>query len=135
MKSISKDNSFLNSESENETPNLDQFIVVGDRVLVKPKSLDQTTKSGLFLPPGVQEKEKIQSGYVLKTGPGYAVAPPNEEDSWKNTQQKPVYIPLQAEYGDLAIYLSSHSFEIEYENQKYVIVPQSAILMLIRDTF
>ena len=122
-----------NIVKEEKELDLERFIVIGDRVLVKPKSLDQQTKSGLFLPPGVQEKEKVQSGFVLKTGPGYAVAPPNEEESWKSTHQKPVYIPLQADYGDLAIYLSSHSYEIEYENEKYVIVPQSAILMLIRD--
>ncbi len=122
----------MSVQSEAEV-DISKFVVIGDRVLVKPRSFDQQTKSGLYLPPGVQEKEKIQTGFVLKTGPGYAVAPPNEEESWKSVQQSPKYIPLQAEYGDLAIYLSSHSYEIEYEGQKFVIVPQSAILMLIRD--
>ncbi len=117
-----------------ETTSLDKFIVVGDRVLLKPKSTDNQTKSGLFLPPGVQEKEKIQSGYVVKTGPGYAVAPPSDADEpWKPAAEHPQYIPLQAQIGDLAIYLQSHSHEIEYEDEKYIIVPQSSILLLIRD--
>lgn len=113
---------------------LDKFIVVGDRVLLKPKSLDNRTKSGLYLPPGVQEKEDIQSGYVVKTGPGYAAAPPSDiEESWKESSQNPRYIPLQAQTGDLAIYLQGQAYDIEYENEKYIIVPHTAILLLIRD--
>ena len=56
-----------------EEKNLNKFIVVGDRVLIKPKNQKDRTKSGLYLPPGVQEKEKIHSGYVLKVGPGYPI--------------------------------------------------------------
>ena len=48
--------------------NLKKIIMVGDRVLIKPKSPLDKTKSGLFLPPGVQAKEKVQAGYVLKVG-------------------------------------------------------------------
>lgn len=39
---------------------LKKLIVVGDRVLIKPKKEAEKTDSGLFLPPGVKEKEKIQ---------------------------------------------------------------------------
>jgi chaperonin GroES len=49
---------------------LKKLIVVGDRVLIKPGKQNDKTASGLYLPPGVQEKEKIQSGYVIKVGPG-----------------------------------------------------------------
>jgi len=112
----------------------EKFIVIGDRILLRPKSTEDKTKSGLYLPPGVQEKEKIQSGYIVKTGPGYAVAPPQEPDEvWKEVKTSPQYIPLQTKVGDLAIYLQSSSHEIEYEGVKYVIVPQSAILLIIRD--
>ena len=61
--------------------NLEKFIMVGDRVLIKPKSLQDKTKTGLYLPPGVHEKEKIQVGYVLKVGPGYPI-PAINEASW-----------------------------------------------------
>ena len=113
---------------------LNKFIVVGDRVLIKPKSEETMTRSGLFLPPGVQEKEKIYSGYVLKVGPGYPIpAVADEDEPWKEKQDKVKYVPLQAKEGDLAVYLQSSAFEIEFNKQKYVIVPQSAILLLIRD--
>ncbi len=112
----------------------DKFVVVGDRVLIRPKSNDERTKAGIYLPPGVQEKEKIQSGYVLKTGPGYPVGPPPESDEpWKEGVSAPQYIPLQARVGDLAIFIQNGSYEIEYGEQKYVIVPNAAILMLIRE--
>lgn len=112
---------------------VDRFIVVGDRLLLKPRSVSEKTHAGLYLPPGVHEKEKIQSGYVVKVGPGYAVAPsPDADEPWKESQ-KVQYIPLQAQDGDLAIYLQNQAHEIEFEQEKYVIVPQSAVLLLIRD--
>lgn len=112
----------------------DKFVVVGDRVLIKPRSGDDRTKSGIYLPPGVQEKEKIQSGYVLKIGPGYPVGPPPESDEpWMEEISTPQYIPLQAKVGDLAIFIQSSAHEIEYDEEKYLIVPHAAILLLIRE--
>lgn len=117
-----------------EDNKLRNIIVVGDRVLIKPKKLSDKTNSGLFLPPGVQEKEKIQYGYIIKTGPGYPIPMAgDDEDSWKTESEKIKYIPLQAKEGDLAIFLQNGSFEIVYEKEKYFIVPQSSILMLERE--
>ena len=112
---------------------LKKLIVIGDRLLIKPTRPDDRTASGLYLPPGVQEREKVQQGYVIKTGPGYAIPMPVEEESWKPDEDKVKYIPLQAKEGDLAIFLLSAATEVMYENEKYFIVPQSAILMLERD--
>ena len=114
--------------------NIDKFIVVGDRVLVKPQEDSTRTTSGLYLPAGVTEKEKMQSGYVIKVGPGYATSAQVEDDEpWKETKDKVKYIPLQAREGDLAIFLRKEAFEIEFEKEKFLIVPQSAILLLIRN--
>lgn len=114
--------------------NLDKFIMVGDRVLVKPKSPMDKTKSGLILPPGVQAKEKIQAGYVLKVGPGYPIPAINEvEEPWKDKSEDVKYVPLQLKEGDMAIYLQNSGYEIEFKGEKYSIIPHSAILMLIRD--
>ena len=111
------------------------LIVVGDRVLIKPKKTDNRTQSGLYLPPGVQEKEKIQSGYIVKVGPGYPLPlPADEDDAWKGKDDSVKYIPLQAEPGDLAIYLQRGAVEIMYENEKFYIVPQASILMLERES-
>jgi chaperonin GroES len=114
--------------------NLDKFIMVGDRVLIKPKSPIDKTKSGLYLPPGVHEKERIHAGYVLKVGPGYPIPAINEVDEpWKDKSDEVKYVPLQPKEGDLAIYMQTNAFEIEFQKEKYIIVPHSAILMLIRD--
>ncbi len=112
---------------------LKNLVIVGDRVLIKPKKATERTNGGLYLPPGVQEKEKIQSGYVIKAGPGYPIPVAVEEDEpWKDREESVKYIPLQAKEGDLAIFLQKGAFEVMYENEKYFIVPQSSILMLER---
>ncbi|MCO5238582.1 MAG: co-chaperone GroES family protein [Chitinophagaceae bacterium] len=110
-----------------------KLIVIGDRLLIKPLESNQKTASGLYLPPGVQEKEKVQQGYVIKHGPGYAIPLPVENEPWKTEEEQVKYIPLQAKEGDLAIFLLSGATEVMYENEKYFIVPQSAILMLERE--
>lgn len=109
------------------------IVMVGDRVLVDPDRRVDRTTSGLYLPPSVKEKEKVLSGYVVKTGPGYVVPDMATEDFYSPDQQKPVkYIPLQASEGDYAIFLRESAVEIDFENKKYLIVPHGAILALVR---
>jgi len=112
---------------------LKKLVVIGDRVLIKPTTPDDRTASGLYLPPGVQEKEKVQQGYIIKTGPGYAIPMPVDDEPWKQDDDQVKYVPLQAREGDLAIFLLSGATEVMYENERYFIVPQSAILMLERE--
>lgn len=112
---------------------LKKLIIIGDRLLIKPTRPDEKTASGLYLPPGVKEKEKVQQGYVIKAGPGYAIPMPVEDEPWKGEEEKIKYLPLQAKEGDLAIFLLSAATEVMYEGDKYFIVPQSAILMLERE--
>jgi len=112
---------------------LKKLIIIGDRVLIRPSKPNERTQTGLYLPPGVQEKEKVQQGYIIKIGPGYAIPMPPEDEPWKNQDDQVRYLPLQAKEGDLAIFLLGGATEIMYENEKYFIVPQSAILMLERE--
>jgi co-chaperonin GroES (HSP10) len=116
-----------------EGKDLNKFIMVGDRILIKPRSPLERTKTGLFLPPGVQQNEKIQSGYVVKVGPGYPIpAVVDDDEAWKKNEQVK-YIPLQPKEGDLAVYLQNNTFEIQFNDEKYIVVSQAAILFLIRD--
>jgi co-chaperonin GroES (HSP10) len=110
-----------------------KLVVIGDRVLIRPSKPNERTESGLYLPPGVGEKEKVQQGYVIKTGPGYAIPAPMDDEPWKHQDEQVKYIPLQAREGDIAIFLVSGATEVLYEGDKYFIVPQSAILMLERE--
>jgi chaperonin GroES len=117
-----------------EEKNLEKLVMVGDRVLVKPKNPSQKTNSGLLLPPTVQENEKVLSGYVVKVGPGYPIpAMTDDDEPWKAKNDNVKYVPLQAQVGDLAVYLNKSGYEIEFKKEKYFILPHSAILMLIRD--
>ncbi|MEZ5084396.1 MAG: co-chaperone GroES family protein [Bacteroidales bacterium] len=115
--------------------NLQNLIVVGDRLLIKPAQHDSKTKGGLLLPPGYKEKEDVQSGYVIKAGPGYPIPVPADDadEPWKQVDERVKYIPLQAQEGDLAIFIQKGAVEIIYNNEKYYIVPQHSILLLERD--
>jgi co-chaperonin GroES (HSP10) len=112
---------------------LKKLIIIGDRVLVRPTKPNERTQTGLYLPPGVQEREKVQQGYIIKTGPGYAIPSSTEDEPWKAQEEQVKYIPLQAKEGDLAIFLLNGATEVMYEGERYFIVPQSAILMLERE--
>jgi len=113
-----------------------ELIVVGDRVLILPDSDSERTDAGLYLPQGVKEKEKVQSGIVVKVGPGYPIPDPAalEVEPWQTPQLEKHYFPLEAKEGDHCIFLRSASIEIEYEGKKYVVVPHSAILVIFRKT-
>jgi chaperonin GroES len=109
------------------------LIIVGDRVLIEPDERSDKTGSGLYLPATVKEKEKVIGGYVAKTGPGYVVHDPTSEEPFATGKKKELkFIPLQAVEGDYAIFLKEAATEIEFEGKKYLIVPHTGILALVR---
>ena len=112
-----------------------QMIVVGDRVLLDLDADQDKTKSGLYLPPSVREREKVAMGRVMRVGPGYPIPNPNytDDEPWSPPKDPMRYIPLQAKEGDYAIFLREQGVEIEFEDKKYLIVPQSAVMVLVRD--
>ncbi len=110
-----------------------QLIVVGDRVLIRPDDSRERTASGLYLPQGVESKEKVQGGYVVKTGPGYPLPYPGDDEPWERDTSEPRYLPLQAEEGDYALFLRKAAIDVEFDGVSYLIVPQNAILLLERD--
>ena len=113
---------------------ISKFIVIGDRVLIKPKSSQERTRGGLYLPPGVQEKENIHFGYIVKAGPGYPIPAISESDEpWKSKSDDVNIRSFAGKGGDLALFLQKSAYEIEFNKQKYYIVPHSAILLIIRD--
>ena len=86
---------------EKETNSMDKINVVGDRVLVKPRKESERSESGLYLPPGVREKETFKYGYIVKSGPGYPIPLPVDDDEpWKSEDEKVKYVPLQVKEGE-----------------------------------
>jgi co-chaperonin GroES (HSP10) len=112
-----------------------RVLIVGDRMLLDIEDAADRTKTGLYLPPSVREKEKVATGRVIKVGPGYPIPNPNytEDEPWSSPKEPMKYIPLQAKEGDYAIFLREQGVEMEFEGRKYLIVPQSAVLALVRE--
>lgn len=113
-----------------------QLIVVGDRVLIKPDKADERSDVGLILPQTVIEKEKVQSGRVVATGPGIPLPDPtaDEDEPWKESPRRSRFIPMQCEEGDYVLFLRKAAIEIKFEGEEYLVVPQAAILLLLRDS-
>ena len=112
-----------------------QVIVVGDRVLIRSDEGEKKSAAGLYLPASVLEKQDVRGGVVVEVGPGIPLGNPDEniEEPWRQKDKKVKYIPQQAELGDYALFLNKAAIEIKVEDQAFLIVPQSAILVLIRD--
>lgn len=114
-----------------------EVIVVGDKVLIKPEAESNKTPTGLYLPEGVTQKEKVQGGYVVKVGPGYPIPDiADDEEPWtsRSSEGELQYIGLQAKEGDYAVFLRKAAIEIELDGETYLIISHSSILLLMRDS-
>jgi len=112
-----------------------KLIVVGDRILVQPDDGVEKTAVGLYLPQTVMDKDAVQGGTIVATGPGISLPDPMnlDDEPWKSLEKAPHHIPMQALAGDYAIFLRKAAMEIKYEDKTYLVVPQSAVLVLLRD--
>lgn len=112
-----------------------RLIVVGDRVLIAPEEGEDRTRVGLYLPPSAVDSQAVQGGTVVATGPGTPISAPTELDEapWKIGAGEPRYLPVQARVGDYAIFFRRAAVEITFEGKKYLVVPQAAILTLVRE--
>jgi len=114
---------------------LENIVIIGDRILIKPLEASNKTGSGLYLPPSVKERDAVHTGLVVKGGPGYPIpASKDPDDLFKNESQDPIsYVPLQVKEGDEALYLHACGYEIEINDERYVVVGQNAILLVLRN--
>ena len=112
-----------------------KLIVVGDRVLIQPEEGEDRTKVGLYLPATAVDNQAVQGGTVVTTGPGNALSAPTEIDDepWKVGAPEPRYLPVQARVGDYAIFFRRAAVEITFDGDHYLVVPQAAILTLVRE--
>ncbi len=112
-----------------------ELIVIGDRVLIRPQADQEKTTAGLYLPQGVYEKEKVQAGIIVKVGPGYPIPDPlaNDAEPWQTPKHENRYVPLQVKEGDMCIFMRSAGIEIEYDQEKFIVIPQSSILVVLRE--
>lgn len=111
-----------------------ELLVVGDRVLVRAEKADARTKVGLYLPPGVLEKEDVRGGTIVAIGPGTPLPPPaDEHEPWKDGYRAPRFLPLQVQLDDYALFFRKAAIEIAFEDENFLVVPYGAILVLVRE--
>ncbi len=85
-----------------------------DKVLIKMKEKEETTKSGIIL---TASKEKPQIAEVIAVGPGRIIDGEKEE--------------MYVKKGDNVILNKYAGTEVKYENEDYLIVSQSDILAIV----
>jgi len=112
-----------------------KLIVVGDRILVRPEEGEETTRAGLYLPQTAVSARLAQGGWVVSVGPGLPIPDPMElsDEPWQKNVLEPRYLPLQAQEGDFVLFLRKAAVEITFEKKNYLIVPNSAVLVLVRE--
>lgn len=122
---------------EPDSPSLPpkKLVVAGDRVLIEPQEGEERTKVGLYLPATALEGQQVQEGTIVATGPGDPIPDPSafDDEPWRVEEKTPRFKPLQARIGDHAIFFRKAAVEIRFEGKRYLVVPQAAILVLVRD--
>ncbi len=88
---------------------------LSDRVLVKMKESEETTKSGIILASNAKEKPQIAE--VIEVGPGRLVDGKRE--------------PMEIKKGN-KVYVSKYAgTEVKYEGQEYIILKEEDILAIV----
>ena len=111
-----------------------RLVVVGDRVLIVPEEGEERTNVGLYLPQTALESRQVQGGRIIATGPGTPMTEPAsmDDEPWKIRGPDVKYLPMQAAVGDYALFFRKAAVEITFEGKAYLVVPQAAILVLVR---
>ena len=92
-----------------------KLVPLGDRVVLKQCVAEETTKSGIVLPPG-QSKEKPQQAEVIAVGPGGMV----------NGKEVEMHVTT----GQQVIYSKYAGTNVEIDDEEYIIVKQDDILAI-----
>jgi len=109
------------------------LIVVGDRLLIRPERGEEKTSTGLYLPATATSSRLAQGGWVAAVGPGIPLPEPADDpDEWTGRPEAR-YIPLQAQEGDYALFMRKAAVEITFEGTPYLVVPNAAVLVLVRE--
>ena len=113
-----------------------ELIVVGDRVLVRVEDGEERTNVGLYLPSTAIDNQAVQGGTIMATGPGLPMPSPDSlsDEPWRSPERATTrFVPMQARTGDTALFFRKAAVEITFEGDRYLVVPQAAILALVRD--
>jgi co-chaperonin GroES (HSP10) len=113
-----------------------ELVVVGDRVLIRVEEGEDRSKVGLYLPATAVDSQAVQGGEIVATGPGTPLPDLGDhpDEPWRVGAARPAgkYVPMQARIGDHALFFRKAAVEVTFEGDRYLVVPQAAILALVR---
>jgi chaperonin GroES len=89
---------------------------LGDRVVIRPKVREETTRGGIVLPDTA--KEKPQEGTIVAAGPGRVL-----DDGER--------VPMDVKVGDSVLYAKYAGTEYRVENEEYLILKETDILAIV----
>jgi chaperonin GroES len=89
---------------------------LGDRVVVKPKAKEETTRSGIVLPDTASEKP--QEGTVLSVGPGRTL------DNGKKVE-------MEVKAGDSVLFAKYAGTEVKLDGEEYLVIRESDLLAVV----
>ena len=77
-----------------------------------------------------------RAGRSSRPGPGLPMPDPGEsgDEPWRIPLRETRFVPMQARAGDYALFFRKAAVEITFEGDTYLVIPQSAILALVRDS-
>jgi len=90
---------------------------LADYILIEPVTIDEKTKSGIFLPETI-ERERPEQGIVIAVGSGKKIS------SGK-------IIPLDVKVRDRVLFTKYGPNEIEIDDKKYLITREEDILAIL----
>ena len=114
-----------------------ELIVVGDRVLIKVEEGEERTNVGLYLPSTAIDNQAVQGGTIVATGPGTPLPSFDAgagDEPWKEPPRDMKFVPMQARTGDYALFFRKAAVELTFEGERFLVVPQGAILALVRES-
>jgi chaperonin GroES len=89
---------------------------LGDRVIVKAKAKEETTRSGIVLPDTASEKP--QEGSVLAVGPGRVL------DNGKRVE-------MEVKSGDTVLFAKYAGTEVKLDGEEYLVIRENDLLAIV----
>lgn len=90
---------------------------LSDHIVIEPISLEEKTKTGIFLPQSA-DKERPEQGKVIAVGPG------KELNSGKRSE-------MEVKVGDVVLFTKYGPNEIKVDGKEYLIAKQEDILAIL----
>lgn len=89
---------------------------IGDKVVIKPITVEETTKSGIVLPDSAQEKP--QQGEVIAVGDG--------------VYQNGVKVPMELKVGDRVVYGKFGGIDVKLNGEEVIIMAEKDVLVVLK---